>query len=214
MKRRQILLTLFVLLLACTGAGLLALLAIDSYMARFGRRLLAESQQSPPPADQNIVIVPGAPYWPDGQPGLMLKDRLLSALQLVQSGQASHVLISGDSGSAVYDEISVMRRYLLEHGLAENALIIDPAGFDTYETLKRARDVYQIRQALITTQTYHLLRALYIGQKLGIQLYGITCDQRVYPHQTGHRLREVIARFKAFIQCEITRPKAMIEDKC
>lgn len=221
MKRRQIWITLVVILLALTGVGLIFLIIIDLRVARTGRRLLKKSRTAVPTGPiaghgtswlaLDCVIVPGAPYHPDGSPGLMLKDRLDSALSLVRAGQARMILISGDHGGDDYDEISVMRRYLIGHGIADEQICCDPAGFDTYETMVRAQQVFLVRQALVTTQTFHLLRALYIGEKLGLNLRGIACDSRRYPWYPVHRLREIIARFKAWLDCEILRAGPMID---
>lgn len=203
-RRRQLRLTIECILLALTGAGLIFLLVIDQYVKSIGRSQLHARQPERTAELPCWLIVPGAPYYPDGRPGLMLEDRLASAVALYRAGRISGILISGD-GSEDYDEISVMQHYLITCGVAPDLIISDPAGYDTFETLVRARDVFHLRQAMITTQTYHLLRALYIGDRLGLQLKGVSCDSRSYPFFFWHRLREIIARFKAWLDCAIRR---------
>jgi SanA protein len=210
MKRKQVTLTAWTVLLALTGIGLVFLLSVDRHVARSGRRQLEAASKLGSRPEPGLVIVPGAPYFPDGSPGLMLQDRLDSALALCRAGRADRVLISGDHGQDDYDEIAVMHRYLLAHGLSSEQIICDPAGFDTYQTLVRARDVYHVRSTWITTQTYHLLRALYIGECLQLELRGIPCDTRAYPAMPLHRLREIIARFKAWLDCEVEHAGPMV----
>jgi SanA protein len=210
MRHRQMWITLLVVLLCLTGVGLLFIIWIDRRIARSGRHLLGRADPNAAPQPCDCIMVLGAPVNPDGSPGLQLTDRLDSALSIYRSGLADRILVSGDHGQDDYDEVTVMRQYLLDRGVVPEHIFVDPAGFDTYESLVRAQRIFAVRKAVVTTQTDHLLRALYMGSQLGLDLQGITSDSRFYPHRIRHRLRETIARFKAFWDCEIFHTKPMV----
>lgn len=204
---------LLVMILVVSILGILVIVGIDYRVASRGRRLimgpddsvtLEDPDDSAAPATYDCVIVPGALVYPNGTPSPMLQDRLETALAIYQAGLTDRILVSGDHGQADYDEVNVMRQYLLNRGVNPEHIFMDHAGFDTYDTLYRARDVFAVHKALIATQTFHLLRALYIGQELGLVVQGLASDLRPYPGMTRYRLREYGARLKAFVDCEIT----------
>lgn len=129
----------------------------------------------------------------------MLEDRLTVALQLYRAGKAPKLLLSGDHGQVEYDEVGVMRRYLEERGVPPQDLFLDHAGFDTYDSLYRAREVFSTDSVIVVTQEFHLPRALWIGDRLGVQVQGVAADIRRWPElERVYRLREHLARLKAF----------------
>jgi len=96
-----------------------------------------------------------------------------------------------------------MRQYLLDAGIPAEHVFMDHAGFDTYDTLFRAQSIFGVRRAVITTQDFHLIRALYIGKQLDLDLQGVDCGYVFPSEKSRYRLREYPARFKAFLDCEI-----------
>ena len=193
-------LILFRLLLVATVAVLIAVLVVDAQVAAVGRSKIVALDAAAP---CDCVIVPGASVTVAQQPSLILQDRLDVALEFYRSGRTKRILVSGDHGQKYYDEVNVMRKYLLAKGVPEEAIFMDHAGFDTYDTLYRARDIFQVRSALVVTQEFHLLRALYIGQQLGLSVEGVTSDLHRYGRAGYYRLREYFARMKAFLDCEV-----------
>ena len=151
----------------------------------------------------DCVIVPGALVYDNGRPSSMLQDRLDMAIQIYQNGLTDRILVSGDHGQADYNEVGVMRQYLLEAGIPEEHIFMDHAGFDTYDTVYRAQSIFGVRRALITTQDFHLIRALYIGRQLGLDLQGTDCGYNHATEKARYRIREYPARFKAFLDCEV-----------
>jgi SanA protein len=203
MRRRQLLITLVVLILLFSIIGIILLIWIYVHVSHLGREALTDM---PPAAESGplaFVLVPGAPVNVDGTPGLMLEQRLAAALSLFQAGLVSRFLLSGDAATAGYDEITPMRRYLTEHGVSAELMVTDPAGYDTYETLYRARAVYGIREAYVTSQPFHLVRIMYIGNQLNLKLSGVPCTMPPNASLFAFRLREVVARVKAYVDCEI-----------
>lgn len=142
-----------------------------------------------------VVLVLGAKVNPPHTPGLALQDRLDTALDLYNHNKVSLFLVSGDHGTRDYDEVNTMKQYLLDHDIPQEKIFLDHAGFDTYDSLYRARDIFQVTSTIVVTQNFHLPRSIYIGTKLGITTYGVSADRRQY--LLSNSVREVAARVKA-----------------
>lgn len=148
----------------------------------------------------DAIIVLGASVRADGTPSDILADRLDDAIALYEAGAASVIVMSGDGATASYNEPEAMRAYAIAHGVPESAIICDTAGFSTYESMYNAATVYGFTRVIVATQTYHLYRALYAGQGLGMETIGVASDYHSYENQTTFDLREIPARTKDFFQ--------------
>ena len=148
--------------------------------------------------DADAILVLGARVWDNGQPSDILKDRIKTGVDLYKSGASDRLLMSGDHGTDEYDEVNAMKDYAIEQGVSPSVIFMDHAGFSTYESLYRARDIFQIKKVVIVSQTYHLYRALYIARALGLDAYGVSCDTRDYNAYLLFDLRETLARCKDF----------------
>ncbi len=148
----------------------------------------------------DCIIVLGAGIWGD-KPSPMLEDRLKEAVSLYNQNISSKIIMSGDHGKADYDEVNIMKEYAIEQGVASEDIFMDHAGFSTYESVYRAKEVFEANKIVIVTQKYHLYRALYIAKQLGIEAYGVNSDPRKYVGATYREAREIIARDKDFIKC-------------
>ncbi len=156
-------------------------------------------------SDVDCIIVLGAGVWGD-KPSPMLEARLEECINLYEKGVSDKIIMSGDHGKEDYDEVNLMKNYAVEKGIPSENVFMDHAGFSTYETMYRAKEVFQAKKVVIVTQKYHLYRALYDAESLGLEAYGKGADPRVFAGQTGRDLREIIARDKDFIKC-IYKPK-------
>ena len=136
----------------------------------------------------------------------MLEDRLLEGINLYQNGVSDKILMSGDHGRDEYDEVNIMKDYAIEKRIPSEDIFMDHAGFSTYESIYRAKEIFQAKKVVIVTQRYHLYRALYIAKKLGLEAYGVGADPREYRGAFNREVREIIARNKDFIKC-ILKPK-------
>lgn len=193
------LLRILLLLLILSVVGIALLLGIDLRVARIGRAAL---RTLPAGKRYDCILVPGALVYGDA-PSPMLKDRLDGALEAYRAGLSDRILVSGDHGRKDYDEVNAMRKYLEAAGVPPEAIFLDHAGFDTYDSLYRARDVFEVRSVLVCTQRFHLLRALYIADRLGLDADGVDTAYRTYGKDLWYEVREVPARFKAFLDCEV-----------
>lgn len=145
----------------------------------------------------DVIVVLGASVLPSGRPSDILADRLTVAADLYAAGKAGTVLVSGDNGQNGYDEVNAMRLFLLDAGVAPEDVFLDHAGFDTYDSMYRARDVFGVRRAIVVTQEFHLPRALFISSHLGIDAVGVAADLQPYVKQEWFAVRESVANVKA-----------------
>ncbi|NLJ40137.1 MAG: DUF218 domain-containing protein [Clostridiales bacterium] len=153
--------------------------------------------------DADCILVLGAGVWEGNRPSYLLEDRLLRGIELYENGVSDRLLTSGDHGTKGYDEVNVMKSYAIEKGVPSEHIFMDHAGFATYDSMYRAKDVFMADKVIIVTQEYHLYRALYIGEKLGLESYGVTSDLRPYANQWYMDIREVLARVKDFFKAII-----------
>ena len=148
-----------------------------------------------------IAIVFGAGLWRDGTPTTVLRDRIATAAQLFFSGKVQKILMSGDNSSLNYNEPAAMRQYALDLGVPNDAIVLDYAGRRTYDTCYRARAIFKVDQAILVTQGFHLPRALFTCNALGIKADGVASDPREY--RTGSliywNLRELPATLTAML---------------
>lgn len=148
----------------------------------------------------DCIIVLGAGLKADGTPSNMLEDRLKRASEVYFDGASDKILVTGDNSTMEYNETIAMKNYLVrELGVEEDDVVCDYAGFSTYDSLYRARDVFCVKSAVVVTQKYHLYRALYIADALGLETVGAECDYHIYAGQLRRDLREAAARAKDFL---------------
>ena len=156
--------------------------------------------------DIECIVVLGCAVRPDGTPSPMLAERLDKGVELYENGAAPKLLLSGDNGQVEYNEVITMGNYALEKGVPAQDIFLDYAGFSTYESMYRAKEIFQAEKILIVTQKYHLHRALYIAKAMGLDAYGVACDTQVYAGQVNRDVREILARNKDFLT-SIFKPK-------
>lgn len=135
----------------------------------------------------------------NNSPSPLLQDRLLRGIELYQAGISDRLLMTGDHGHKTYDEVNVMRTYAEESGIPTEHIFMDHAGFSTYESMYRARDIFCAKKIIIVTQRYHLSRAIYIARSLGLEAYGVASDYQTFAGQEIRNIREALARTKDFL---------------
>jgi SanA protein len=158
-----------------------------------------------PPAE--VAIVPGALVKPDGQMSSMLADRVHRASALWHAGKVEKVLVSGDHHAWEYDEPGTMRKALVADGVDPRDVFEDHAGSDTWATMLRAHGIFEVRDAVIVTQGFHMQRALYLADAAGIDATGLTADLREWGYQgRKSEVREVLSRLKAIVDVTLETP--------
>ena len=157
----------------------------------------------------DCILVLGAGVRADGSPSPMLEDRLLQGIALYKMKASNKLLMSGDNTRKGYDEVNTMKQYALDKGIESEDVFMDHAGISTYDSIYRAKEIFQADKIIIVTQKYHLYRALYISDSLGLDAYGVSANPRIYAGQSLREFREIMARAKDFVKC-IYKPPATI----
>ncbi|HEU5104911.1 MAG TPA: ElyC/SanA/YdcF family protein [Solirubrobacterales bacterium] len=154
-----------------------------------------------------VAIVPGALVEPDGDLSAMLAARVEQASRLWHAGKVEKILVSGDHGTWKYDEPDTMRKALVRDGVAPEDVFEDHAGFDTWATMVRARQIFGVHDAVVITQGFHMPRALYLADEAGIEATGLTADLQPWGYQ-GRKstVREVLSRVKAVADVSLDTP--------
>ena len=156
------------------------------------------------PAD--CALVPGALVYGSGQLSWVLRDRVDYAIALYDDGKVNKLLLTGDHGQKDYDEVNAMKDYAVAQGVPEDDIFLDHAGFSTYESMYRARDVFRASRVIVVTQAFHLSRAVYDARRLGLDAEGVASNPRRYANETKDALRESLARVKDFFYVNLLRP--------
>jgi SanA protein len=192
--------------------SLLLLLIVLIILPRLIMVLQASKKTYPaedvPPARAAIVF--GAGLTASGAPTAVLKDRVTVAVQLYQAGKVEKILMSGDNRFLNYNEPGAMKAFALELGMPEEDIVLDYAGRRTYDTCYRAGAIFQVDQAILVTQKFHLSRALYTCSALGLESLGVEADLRSYRDEGFWHIREIPASLVAFIQVHLTRPEPVL----
>lgn len=192
----------FISVIAIFILGVIILFGINFYVKQTTKNKIIDSNY---PKDIDCILVLGAGVWGDS-PSPILKDRLDSAIKLYKDNISSKIIMSGDHGRNEYDEVNIMKKYAIENGVKSEDIFMDHAGFSTYDSIYRAKEIFNAKKIIIVTQEYHLFRALYIADKLDIEAFGTDAIKNKYSGQIFRELREILARDKDFIKC-IFKPK-------
>lgn len=186
----------------------IAAVSLSVYMVKATEKSVftADTFKNDEKADCILILGAGVK---DGRPKPMLRDRLLTGIELYKSGAAEKIIMSGDHGRADYDEVNVMRAFALEQGVRAEDIFLDHAGFSTYDSVYRAKNIFGAENIIIVSQKYHLYRALYISEKLDVKAAGVSANLNTYGGQLKRDIREIIARDKDFFKC-IVKPEAEI----
>lgn len=160
----------------------------------------------------DAVVVLGASVFADGTPSGILQDRLDDGIDLYFAGAAPKLIMSGDNSTVSYNEVKAMKDYAVSQGVPSEDVFCDHAGFSTYETMYRAKHVFGAERIVVATQTYHLYRALYDANGLGMEAVGVPSDFGQYNRQAWYDLREVPARTKDFFMTLAEVPSTFVGD--
>lgn len=188
-----------------TTAALLAIVLIISYVQFSHLDAITTSLDALEPASYAIIL--GASVKNDGTPSDALYDRILIGSELMKAKKVSALLMTGDGGAFHINEVAAMKRVAMELGVAEQDIIVDGQGYRTYESCKRARQVYDIREAIVVTQRFHLARSVYLCEFFGIRSQGMVADRQTYQKESFFILRDLASSFKAWWDTRVLAPE-------
>ena len=186
--------------------GVAAVFGINGYVVHSTAAQIISVDDAALLEDVDCILVLGCKVKSNGIPSDMLEDRLRRGVELWEAGAAPKLLMSGDHGTMTYNEVQSMKQYAIDQHIPSSDIFMDHAGFSTYESIYRAKEIFQAEKILIVTQEYHLHRALYIANALGIEAYGVHADYRNYANQDSMDFREFLARNKDFLT-SVFKPK-------
>lgn len=203
--KKPLLRTLCVLLCLCLS-GLALVFGVNAYVVYSTDQYVLSPEEAAALEDVDCILILGCGIRDDGTPSAMLRDRLRRGVELYQLGAAPKLLMTGDHGRENYDEVYTMKAFALDKGVPSEDVFMDHAGFSTYESMYRAKEIFQADKIIIVTQTYHLFRSIHIARSLGMEAYGVDADLVWYSGGDGREMREVLARVKDAVTC-IFRPE-------
>jgi len=129
----------------------------------------------------DAVLVLGAKVKADGEMSPMLKERVDYGIEIYRRGLAKKIIMSGDHSREDYDEVNTMKNYAVEQGVPSEDIFMDHAGFSTYESMYRAKEIFQTERVIVVTQKYHLYRAVYDARAFSMEAAGVACDRQSTP---------------------------------
>ena len=198
LKVKRCVIIAVILIAAFLVLGCASVFGINAYVKNSVQDRILSAEDAAKLADVDCILVLGCHVRDNGVPSDMLNDRLRRGVELFELGAAPKLLMSGDHGRTNYDEVDAMKQFAVDAGVATEDVFMDHAGFSTYESIYRAKEIFQAKKIIIVTQNYHLYRALYIAQSFGLDAYGVHADYRNYAGQSAMDTREVLARVKDF----------------
>lgn len=197
--------------LGCAAAAVLVVAGTNIAVVAMSQAAIVDEQKAAS-YDADAIVVLGASVLPDGTPSSILQDRIDDGIALYFAGAAPKIIMSGDNATVSYNEVKAMKEYAIAQGVPSEDIFCDHAGFSTYETMYRAKHVFGTERIVVATQTYHLYRAVYDANALGVEAIGVPSDYRTYSGQLQYDIREVFARTKDFFMTIFETPSTYVGD--
>lgn len=190
--------------------SLLFTIGLNIYIIRSTKNVIFSDKNNIKKAYTGLVL--GAKVYQNGNLSGILKDRVDSALDLYNAKKINRFLLSGDHGREKYDEVNYMKKYLLKKGVLERNIFLDHAGFDTYSSIYRAKEVFKVDSLIIITQNFHVKRAVYIAKNMNLNVQGFIADKHTYGIAKKMMIRENLANVKAFLELLIHKKPKYLGD--
>lgn len=198
---------LAIVALGTISLGLTGVSIIQQIQRRYRPAIHSISEITPAP----VAMVLGASVKLDGTPSDALRDRVMVGIQLYKEGKASKLLMTGDDGGFHANEVATMKRLAVEAGVPETDILVDGQGYRTYESCKRAVQVFNIHKGIIVTQRFHLARSLYLCSNLGMEAQGVAADLQPYERIVFFTARDFAASLKAWWDINIDAPPSPVQ---
>ena len=183
------------IILIIIGIVLIGTVSINLYITTTTKNKIINTSEYKKIKDIDCIIILGSGMHGD-QPTPILEDRLKKGIELYNLGVTNKIIVSGDHGRVEHDEVNLMKSYLIEAGIPSKNIFMDHAGFSTYETMYRAKEIFKVKKVVLVTQKYHIYRSIYIAKNLDLKAYGIITDN--IKGDRYREAREVLARDKDF----------------
>ena len=186
------------------GAGLLCVAGVIGYVQLSHIQQIHTDIDTLSPAPYAIIL--GASVKSNGTPSDALYDRIYLGSELIKAGKVETLLMTGDGGAYHLNEVAAMKRVAMELGVPEKDIIVDGQGYRTYESCKRANQIYDIKKAIVVTQRFHLARSLYLCDFFSIDVQGLSADRQSYQRNLFSISRDLLSSAKAWWDTRIQAP--------
>jgi SanA protein len=201
----------FLLLFCALGLGLLlSFIIITNVVFYVGTKQYIYNDIGDAPSAE-VALIPGAAILQNGALSSIFLDRVDMAITLYEAGKVSKILVSGDNSTDSHNEVNPVRLYLIDEGIPAEDIFLDHAGFDTYSTMYRARDIFGVTSLIVTTQSFHLPRSVFIARRLGMEAYGADADRGDILFR--NYVREMLANEKAVLDLMFNRKPKFLGEK-
>ena len=190
---------IIIIILSLILLSIVGILTVNFYVVLSTKSRIISIDEAKDLTDVDCILVLGAGVY-GNKPRPMLEDRILTGIELYNNGIAKKIIMSGDHGQEDYDEVNVMKSYAIDEGINSSDIFMDHAGFSTYDSIYRLKEIFEVDKVVIVTQEYHLYRALYIAKELEIEAYGVSANLRDYLGQFKREVREILARDKDLVK--------------
>lgn len=184
--------------------------AVNSHLVNSTANQIVNSVSEAKPAYTGIVL--GSLVFSEERISKTVAFRCDKAIELYKAGKIKRILLSGDHGTKEYDEVNAMKNYLIKNGIPERDIFLDHAGFNTYDTMIRAKKVFEVDNAIIISQGFHLARAVYIANHAGLDVQAIAAPDSPFLNKKYIENREILARVKSFAEVAINRDPKFLGD--
>lgn len=199
-----------VFILSMFFVGFVVIWGLSSYIGNSTEAFIFEEIESIPSSE--TVIVLGASVFSDGKLSPILQDRVDTALELFNQNKVQQFLLSGDHRTDDYNEVDAMNNYLLQKNVPQNKIILDHAGYDTYDSMFRSKEVFNITNAIVVTQGFHLPRTIFIARNLDLDFIGYAAKPGTYKTTKQLMSREKLANFKALWEVVFKQQPTTLEN--
>lgn len=184
--------------------GALALFGLRAWTGqRYQDQIYDRAEDAP---SLPVALVFGAGYLPGGRLSRALADRMDMGITLYKQGTVNKLLLTGDNRFVNYNEPAAMAAYAEAQGVPREDLVLDYAGRRTYDSCYRAREIFGVERAILVTQRFHLPRALFTCERLGLTTAGVVADRRAYFRSPWYQMRELFALARAWLDVHIFKP--------
>ena len=200
---------IIIIILSLILLSIVGILTVNFYVVLSTKSRIISIDEAKELTDVDCILVLGAGVY-GNKPRPMLEDRILTGIELYNNGVAKKIIMSGDHGQEDYDEVNVMKSYAIDEGINSSDIFMDHAGFSTYDSIYRLKEIFEVDKVVIVTQEYHLYRALYIAKELEIEAYGVSANLRDYPGQFKREVREILARDKDLVKVIFKPPSTYV----
>ena len=190
---------IIIIILSLILLSIVGILTVNFYVVLSTKSRIISIDEAKDLTDVDCILVLGAGVY-GNKPRPMLENRILTGIELYNNSVAKKIIMSGDHGQEDYDEVNVMKSYAIDEGINSSDIFMDHAGFSTYDSIYRLKEIFEVDKVVIVTQEYHLYRALYIAKELEIEAYGVSANLRDYPGQFKREVREILARDKDLVK--------------